>query len=251
MRAQRVYPVVVRWGKSRHTDHHSHPVDVRLIGGGAQIVPSEHTLDPAKPDRTATFYLTPLAQGWLRGVRVEVIHQGRKVQEIPLASKTVSQRGTFILLLLTFLVPWFLLWAFKYNAPTVLEKQKFQTDKGIVVLEVKSNKLPGEAIQRGLDENIPPAPDMLYENLFPTFQFLTSLTSYIGMFYDLIYTKINMENVPLAYYAFWILLFLTACSFLFSLEKRKRKVARAIELPAATPPAPVRHAEAAVAEPGA
>ena len=66
------------------------------MGGGAQIVPSEVALDPAKPDKAATFYLTPLALGWLPGVRVEVVHQGRKVQEIPLPCKTVRQRGTLL-----------------------------------------------------------------------------------------------------------------------------------------------------------
>ena len=37
-----------------------------------------------RPDAEATFYVTPLARGWLRGERLEVLVNGRKVQELRL-----------------------------------------------------------------------------------------------------------------------------------------------------------------------
>jgi hypothetical protein len=107
MKRQRVYPYQVRW-KSGTRLATTAPVTVRLVAGGAHVSPSEATLDPADPNAKAVFYVTPLAKkGWLGGERVEVLHQGRKVQEIRLASKVVSQRWTWILLALTILVPWF------------------------------------------------------------------------------------------------------------------------------------------------
>src|SRR4051812_35734299 len=83
MRANRVYPVVVSWKQSgRGRTAGGSPVLVRLVMAGAQVVPSEHPLAPADADGRATFYVTPLAKGWLRGERLEVIQDGHKVQEI-------------------------------------------------------------------------------------------------------------------------------------------------------------------------
>src|SRR2546428_3012168 len=118
MSRQRVYNVTVGWPKSRpKPPAGTPPVSVRLLMAGAQVVPSEHVLDPNKADAQATFYVTPLARGWLRSEKLEVIVQGRKVQETRLASKVCSQRMTAVLLLLTLIVPWFILNYLKYAPP--------------------------------------------------------------------------------------------------------------------------------------
>jgi hypothetical protein len=268
MRPQRVYPVVVRWKGGRAGEAGTHPLEVRLLGGGSQIVPSEFTLDPSKPDKTATFYLTPLALGPLRGARVEVLNQGRKVQEIPLLCKTVGQRGTLVLLLLTFLVPW-LLAALKHSPPI---EYWYEAKFGEQKVLLKKNMTSGEALQLRLDKEIPPVNEWLHQNMFPVSQVLTSLTAYLGQIYDVIYHGLSQEPEALPeqptvldhayhvghslahyapYYAFWILLLLTLWSFLRTQEKRTRIVAPALELPAATAPVAARQVAAAGAEPGA
>jgi hypothetical protein len=267
MRPQRVYPVVVRWKGRRGEEPGPHSIVVRLLGGGAQIVPSEANLDPSKPDKAATFYLTPLALGPLRGVRLEVINQGRKVQEIPLPCKTVRQRGTLILLLLTFLVPW-LLTAFKYSEPL---EDWYQGNFEGKRIWLKTNATTGQALQRRMDQEIPPVNHWLDENVPLASQALTSLTGYVGQILDVLYHGVSQppEALPqqpsgldyafnaahnvayyAAYHAFWILLLLTLWSFLRTQEKRVRKVGQPVTLPAATTPPTGRQAAAAGAESG-
>src|SRR5437763_1577694 len=96
MKLQRVYAVEVSWQK---TDRPARPevLTVRLSAAGAQVVPAEQALDAAKPDAKAIFHVTPLARGWLPNQKLEVLDQaGRKVREIPLACKVVSQRITWV-----------------------------------------------------------------------------------------------------------------------------------------------------------
>src|SRR5262245_28961059 len=118
MRLQRVYAAVVSWPDrgDRSPPAGTPPVTVRLLMAGAQIVPSEQTLDAADPDARATFYVTPLAKGWLRHERLEVLVGGRKVQEVPLPAKVTSQWATIALLILALVIPWFLL-SVKYSPP--------------------------------------------------------------------------------------------------------------------------------------
>src|SRR5688572_29933558 len=85
MKLQRVYPFVVRWRKGAAPAPRE-KVTLRLLMAGAQVLPTEQTLDAGKPDAQETFYVTPLARGWLRAQRLEILHNGRKVQELPLAS---------------------------------------------------------------------------------------------------------------------------------------------------------------------
>src|SRR5207253_2462625 len=91
MSRQRVYNVTVGWPKPgagrTKPPAGTPPVTVRLLMAGAQVVPSEHTLDPNRADAQATFYVTPLARGWLRNEKLEVLIQGRKVQEMRLPAK--------------------------------------------------------------------------------------------------------------------------------------------------------------------
>src|SRR5262249_31612953 len=105
MRPHRVYPVVVSWKSGKGRPVADSPVVVRLLLPGAQVVPAEQTLEPGA-DARATFHVTPIARGWMRGERLEVVQDGRKVQEIRLPCKVTTQRLTWVLLALTFLVPW-------------------------------------------------------------------------------------------------------------------------------------------------
>src|SRR5689334_4542121 len=119
MKPNRVSTVEVYWPKSAKLPRDTQArgdLTVRLIVAGAQVLPSEQTMNPAQPGAKAVFYVTPLAKGWLRNEKLEVLSQGRKVQEIPMASKVVSQRLTWFLLFCTFFVPWFILDQIKYGA---------------------------------------------------------------------------------------------------------------------------------------
>src|SRR5262249_17397978 len=120
---------------------------VRLLAAGAQVLPSEQPLDPTG---AAKFYLTPLARGWLAAERVEVLHEGRKIQEIPLATKVVSRRRVWILLLLTILLPWFIL-AFLRYAPVTESIGKDRVRAGDI-----------HRIERFVDANLPALPDVQF-----------------------------------------------------------------------------------------
>jgi len=96
MKARRVSTVEVGW---RNSDRpRTGAVTVRLFAPGAQVAPSEIGLDASKPDAKAVFYVTPLVKGWLRGEKLLVLSQGRKIQEMPLASKVVTQGLTWFFL---------------------------------------------------------------------------------------------------------------------------------------------------------
>ncbi len=110
MKLNRVYPLTVAWSEKPKSLGAVKNVTVRLIGAGAQIVPSEQALDATRPDLKATFFVTPLAMGWLRAQRIEVLVHGRKVQEIPLASKVVCQCWSAFWFILAALVPILLIW---------------------------------------------------------------------------------------------------------------------------------------------
>ena len=95
MKPNRVYPWTVTLPDARRGADED--VTVRLLMAGAQVVPAEQPLQNVDGQAKATFFVTPIAKGWLKGQRLEVLVGGRKVQEIPLASKVVSQRRTLIL----------------------------------------------------------------------------------------------------------------------------------------------------------
>lgn len=130
MKQSRVYPVTISWTGLPKPIGTINNVTVRLLGAGAQIVPSEQALDVTRPDHKAIFFVTPLAMGWLRAQRVEVLIQGRKVQEIPLASKVVCQCWAAFWFIVAWLLPAFLIWwrgtdpqwlagVFQHNVPTL------------------------------------------------------------------------------------------------------------------------------------
>jgi hypothetical protein len=108
MRVQRVYPLVVevRSGAAARPAGGLtlEPVAVRPLIPGAQVVPAEQRLDVTRPGDKATFFVTPLARGRFPEPRVVVLQHGRAVHAIPLRMKAVTQRFTWLLLLLTVLL---------------------------------------------------------------------------------------------------------------------------------------------------
>ena len=106
MKPQRVYPLVVKLQTDAKLPPGA-PVFVNPVIPGTLVTPSELTLDSAAS--TATFYVTPLAKGKLPSARLDIFHQGRLVQEMPLAMRSTTQRVTWVLALLTILIPAFLL----------------------------------------------------------------------------------------------------------------------------------------------
>jgi hypothetical protein len=111
MRMNQVYPVTVSGSGRGNYD----PVTVRLIVGGAQVVPAEHSIDPSNSADRVVFYVTPIARGYLRGERLEVLQDGRKIQEIPLPSRVTSQSGTLVWFFLALFIPWLMLHYFEYS----------------------------------------------------------------------------------------------------------------------------------------
>jgi len=105
MKRQRVYPLVVRWGKGKGSESTDTPaLQIRPIIPGALVVPAELPLEPGL-DATATFHVTPVALGRLSSARVEVLHQGRNVDALPLKMRVVRWSIARVLFLLAFLVP--------------------------------------------------------------------------------------------------------------------------------------------------
>jgi hypothetical protein len=111
MKPQRIYPLVVESPPLRRgeTPLPSLPVTIRPIIAGALVTPPEQKLDVSAPGSQATFHVTPLASGRVPNARVEVHNQGRLADQVRLRMKARSQRRTWILLALTFLLPWLLL----------------------------------------------------------------------------------------------------------------------------------------------
>jgi hypothetical protein len=211
MKRQKVYTYEVSWKGTGNYRGPASPVVVRLIAAGAQVVPSERTLDPAKPNVKALFYVTPLARGWLRGERLEVVQDGQKVQEIHLPGKVVSQRLAGFLLALTFLLPWFL--------STVTEEASHHKE------------LLGTRIMKYLDENAPPTPAVLYENVPQVHETVNTVVGFVVK--DVVNTvqgKLNKDPrlIP------WItvgLFFLALVSWFLHRDKRKRRTGKPIPVP--------------------
>jgi hypothetical protein len=115
MKPRKVYPVEVRWGSTPRPIGTVKQITVRLLAAGAQVVPTEQVLDASRPELGATFFVTPIADGWLRAQRLEIVTQGRKVQELPLATKVVRRCWAWFFLIMAFVLPWLLMQARSTN----------------------------------------------------------------------------------------------------------------------------------------
>jgi hypothetical protein len=228
MKRQRVYTYEVSWSHKPASERH---VVVRLIAAGAQVVPAERPLDAAG---RALFYVAPLVNGPLRGERLEVLVDGRKVQETPLPSRVVSQRSTWMLLLLTFLVPW--LWS--------------------TYIVGEEGDAPGTAVQKYLTRRLEPVTKYVHKewdlDLSGT---IKDLTDNVRTNLDGLHGLTWQRDKPLGLYlmTFYLivgLLLLTILSWFFHREKRRRRTTAPVPLPegeaSATPVAPRRASVEAV-----
>jgi len=253
MHRQRVYAVTVSWHNKdeRRPPAGTGPVLLRLLMAGAQVVPSEQPLDPARRDARATFYVTPLATGWLRGERLEVLVDGRKVQEMPLAVNVTSQRMTWCLFALSFLLPWFLLSYGKYSPlkQTTSEKSENaaivhkeferaqdplveQVAKGDKKRPVREVTTPGRVLESRIADNVPAVPAAVNDHAPAVGDYLKKARRFVADVYDTLSTESGNRERPLPFYVAACLLLLTAISWWMHGEKRKRRIGMPVSLPA-------------------
>jgi hypothetical protein len=235
MRMNKVYPFVVSWvGAGRDGGE---PLSVRLVMAGAQVVPAELIMDPNEPRATATFYVTPLARGGLRGEKVEVLHQGKKIQEIRTPCHVTSQSSTVVWLLLAFLLPWLMMHYFMYSPigykpPVNLdgtekdvekpwkEKQKSLKDsKKDVSVEDRAK----EVINLRVKHNTPDLKSLVGD-------FYQDVQEFPGEAYAHLLQNYRDLDQPLALYVFVILLFVAFISFLVRMEGRRRVTGRPLPI---------------------
>jgi len=213
MKRQRVYAYEVRWRETSRAGMPGAPVTVRMVVAGAQVIPTERSLDPSRPHDRAIFYVTPLARGWLRGERLEVLADGRKVQEIPLPSKVVSQRLTWVLLLLTFVVPW--LWS------SWIKQEQFTS----------ADKQLGTRIERFVYAEFPQAPSILKEKYPDIADALVDARFYVKDGINWLHHQ--SLDYPIGFYLGAFLAALTLISLVIHRDLRQRRVGPPIPVPEA------------------
>jgi hypothetical protein len=242
MRPNKVYPVVVSAAGRGDV-----PVTVRVVMAGAQVVPAEQTMVPGQPGEKLTFYVTPLARGGLRGERVEVLQDGKKVQEIRIPCKVVTQRPTLVWLFLALFVPWLILHYFVYapvgyqppldaeGKPMYVEDPSEHYLKDVEVIwsaktrkakqpspekPVAQKELPSARITHFIEDNTPDLKPLLADwpdiaNIYQDIQGFPE-KAYLHLFIE--YHNLGQ---PLAFYLFLVLLFITFVSFVLKQEGRR------------------------------
>ncbi|MCC6417443.1 MAG: hypothetical protein IT429_04265 [Gemmataceae bacterium] len=220
MRPHRVYPFVVSWkGRGRG----SHPVILRLVVGGAQVVPFEQTLDPGDANARAIFFVTPLVKGHLRGERLEVVQQGRKVQEVRLPCRATTQRKTWFLLALTVAVAW---WVVPLFNPAFDPR----------TMDPGTSK-PAEAVASRISQYLPPTLPIFDKPNNPVKEELEAIPEHIGHTYTYLYFEPPMYYLDLGVIEYQlnageIILVafgtLTLLSWWCHRERRKRRVSAPI-----------------------
>lgn len=222
MKPQRVYPVEVSWQKPAQPLGERREVTVRLTAPGAQVVPAEHLLNAAQPGVKAVFYVTPLAKGWLPQQKLEVFAQGQKVQTIGLPAKVVTQRRTWVLLLLTFFVPWLIV---EHVKNSELGEPVHLGDR------VKYPKIETQ-VEETIKDNVPIMPEFLKET--PVERGLFDLRRSVAKAYQQVVLVSRIE--PLGFYAGAVLFTLTVISAFLRKPKRRYKKAKPLSLEALTNP---------------
>jgi hypothetical protein len=221
MRPRRVYPFVVSWkGGARSAT----PVTVRLVMAGAQVVPAELVLDPN--DDRATFFVTPLARGWLRGERLEVLQDGRKVQELRMPCKATTQRTTWVLLILTLLVAYYITPLFIYPIHEPMPRRV----SDVFEEEVIQNYPPRDAMRVRLTRNLPPVLPVIREYLPDVGKELDDLPDKIGASYAYLYYTEKNNNIPIGESLLALMILLTILSWFMHLERRRRRVGKALPI---------------------
>lgn len=234
MRPQKVYSVTVSW-REKPKAAGTAPFVVRLVMPGTQVVPSERTMDPARPSDRAIFYVTSLARrGWLKGERVEVLRDGEKVQEIPLPAKVATQRATWILLLLTFLIPWFLVTHIQQTSEEFDASGALKGAWNTVIVPYFENNTPPllyDATQdfglQGAKEGVDDFLDSAFGSWYPnSFDWV-----YRIVVRDEVYTLTGAHRAYLPFWTVVVLLLFTLISCHLHREKIRRTVGQ--PLPAA------------------
>jgi hypothetical protein len=220
VRYYRVYAVDVFWQTTAKPQRGE--LTVRLIGAGAQILPAEQIMDAGTPDAKAVFYVTPLAKGWLANQKLEVLAQGCKVQEIPMASKVTSQRLTWFLLLCTILVPWFITEELKHSPMT--DTSRLGKAKGDQIIYRKIAK----EVEDYIKDNVPALPDFLKDTFVE--KGLLQARSAVAASYQKVVEIATWE--PIAFYVGTILFALTLISAFIHKPKRTSTVGKPIPLSA-------------------
>jgi hypothetical protein len=242
MKWQRVHTLKVRWEETAGppTAASLPRVVVRPAIPGALVTPQEQTLDPAADAPEVTFYVTPVALGTLPDPRVEVIPAGGKPEAISLPMKSLYQRLTKVLLLLTFVVSAFLLYLKYEPLEASLPLPKYQELFGGGVNRSPKAKLPRP--REGNDQkaprvpiNIPLNPGQALEyhlrtqHLLPDIPEVTNpLAHGLGVAYLFLWNL--SESDPVAFYVGLILLLLTGISWVTHLSARGRRRSRPIPL---------------------
>lgn len=212
MKKQRVYDFEVTWDQEFTYRGPDQSVVVRLLAGGAQVVPSEVQLDPKDPKDKARFAVTPLAKGWLSGQKLEVVVNGKKVQEIHLHSRVVSQRMPWACFLLIFLAPWFLL--------------NFVKGKGNAPDSQATPK-----INSVIAKNLPDTPDFVPEDI------KTGLVEFRGSFAEVLKDiHLFAWEYHLAFYSAILFTLLWLISLWTHRDTRKRLIGKPLFLPRAEKP---------------
>lgn len=225
MKLQRVYPVVVQWGKGA-APAAGQKIKLRLLMAGAQIVPAEQTLDAGKLDQAATFFVTPLARGWLRAQRLQIIHEGRKAQDVAMVSKAVTHRLTWCLLLLAVIAP-FLMHNWIKNS-SFLETSTFDV-RGIKA--IKANRSEDDvrrAVHFAIADNVPEMPEVIDEYLPSLNENLKDARRWVAHEYGhLVFVSADQ---PIAFYTALCFLGLALFSAVTHRDLRRRVISQPIQL---------------------
>jgi len=271
MHRQRVYPLLVtlqRLNPGRGLREAANQVRIRALVPGADVTPAEFTLDPAKPGSQASFYVTPLAKGNLGSASVQLFSGEQLVQEVRLPMKSVSQRLTWVLAVLTLLLPACLLYA-KYNPirvpppPPIIRlpaegdnEEKGKSKPSDLTRAAPAAGINGKAVggaanrptPRGMNlpklvvppaksesPSVPKTPgellaDRINENVPSTgnVDVFGQAAKGIGEGYD--YLR-GLSDVPIAFYVGALLLGATIVSWLFHVRRPARRRGAPIALP--------------------
>jgi hypothetical protein len=140
MRPNRTYPLTVDVPRSKDKEERLAPlIVVRAVVPGALVSPAEQRMDLAKKGERIIFFVTPLSRGHLPRARLEVFAPGQPVQELRLTMGATTQCKTWILLLLTFLIP-FLLWRLVWG-PNRYQPYKVKPD---IIATLRGEDMPGK-----------------------------------------------------------------------------------------------------------
>jgi len=106
MRTQRVFPLTVEVPEGASSVlANANSLAIKPSIPGAFVEPNEQILDASKPKNLVMFQVTPVAKGKIPGAFVKVFQHGRLLQDIPVRMKSTTQRLTWVLALLTILLP--------------------------------------------------------------------------------------------------------------------------------------------------